>query len=628
MSPNREPSRDAAPILRATSRRRLAILLCATAFGYAILCAFWSYLSTGEWLRVWPAHFAADFTGPVTLPDVFERTLNVLSHPSMILVGGLVLGTLILAPILVAALDRTWTALIMAPMIWALAHAPAMAVAVAIGCSLAGQTHLRRTAPMLAAILGAVPAGIYLYFFSSAGSGWAAVLPIQRWALKAPYLAAALVAMAGFALVLNLARATRYRAGLVLPILAALTALPLGIFSWTIGRAELEYQLIAGPLAAGDAIFEPADLASWTAGAGGGGISPQAIPQRAAADLEERKTELRDRCRRFLRRFPHSPRAPAVLWVLAQCQSLQLDRPALAQGWVKSSAAHSAPVPNEEELSPPRRAEQVRETIQSATKIWEAMLRDYPRSPQAAVASWRLAELDLRGLAAAGSSTAEAGASARAGGGAPAWAGDANVVIRRARERLQAAQASLQSREADAGRELAAQGDTVFARAPSVPSRAYCRQVLMRVRRLLWIMERNGIATNPRAAEALGAMLQVNDIGQGPRATAQELYDLAGQYEDTPLAMNLKLAVALAETDCRRRAEQLAMLAEDEHDADTAVEAAYELGLLLLQYPNLCGMPDMNGPADWFRLARDAGESPWAPLAAERLRYLEIAPQR
>ena len=248
MSPQRQQSRDAAPLLRATSPARLAVLLGATAFGYAALNAFWLYLCTGDWFRLKPMQFVADFTSPVRLPDLFERTLNVLSHPSMIVVGGLVLGVLFMVPILVAVLHRLWMALALAAGVWVLGHAPAMALALGAGCVWANKTHLLRTVPFLAAVLGGLPMGLYLYLFSSAGSSSAAFLPIQRWALKAPYLAAVLTALGGFAIVLGLARASRYRPALVWPILAAILALPAGIFSWTIGRAELEYQLIAEPL--------------------------------------------------------------------------------------------------------------------------------------------------------------------------------------------------------------------------------------------------------------------------------------------------------------------------------------------------------------------------------------------
>jgi hypothetical protein len=276
-------------------------------------------------------------------------------------------------------------------------------------------------------------------------------------------------------------------------------------------------------------------------------------------------------------------------------------------------------VPNEEDLSPVRRAELVREAIQSAARVWVTIPRDYPRTPQAALASWRLAELDLRRLAAFAGSPAGA-------------AEDANLVVRRALERLRVARDGIRSAMEDWDRrQRAGQGEEVFAPASSLPSHEYYEQALWKVQRLEWLMARNDALASPRVAEAIGALLQVNGYGLTQQAHAQQLYDLAGRYEDTPMAMNLKLAVALTETDGPRRADQLQILADQDRDLDAAVEAAYQLGQLLLQSPQLRTLPGMKAPADYFRLVRDAPreagmpENPWKELAAERLRFLDIA---
>jgi hypothetical protein len=589
----------------------MAVLLACTLAVYGGANSFWLYLSTGDWLRLGPASYAADFTNPVTLPDLFERTLNVLTHPWMIVIGGMVLGVVIFAPIIVAVLHRLWIALMLAAVALLVGHAPAMTLALVAGCILASKTRLRRTAPFLAAVIGALPLVLYLYLFSSAGSTSVAVPPIQRWALKAPYLIAMMSAVLAFAIALGLARLTRYRPGLIWPVLAVMLAVPGGLFVWKIGRAELEYQLIAGPLAEGDAVFEPVDRRTWMASFGGQGLLGKGLEARAKADLAEKTTALHERCRRFLARFPASPRAPAVQWVLAQCLGLQLDHPALEQGWIKSTAAYLAPIPNEEDpqLTAARKLELRKEAAGEANEVWEALRRNYPDTPQAALASWRLAELALRRLAWPGATPEEA-----------------NQRVRHADDLLQAAQKGVQSVLDDGRRrQQASRGDEVFQGAPSVPPSDYYEQALFRIRWLRWLMTHNGVLTHPRSAEALGAYLEVNAYGIGHDAYTQQLCELAGRYEGTPLATNLQVAVALTETDVERRADQLTLLAEQVKDVDAAVEGAYELGLLVLQCPSLQNRPDVKPPAEYFRLVRDTPGNPWKELAAERLRILAVS---
>jgi hypothetical protein len=612
--------RGAAPILRPASRGKLFLLAAITLACYAAANAFWLYLSTGHWLNLHPRSFAADFTNPVTLPDLFERTLNVLTHPWMIVVGGMVLGVVLFAPIMVAVLYRLALALPLAAVALLVGHAPALTVALAIGCVIADQTRLRRTAPFLAGVAGMLPLTLYLYFFSSAGSSSVAVLPIQRWALKAPYVVAVLTAVAAFVIVLNLARLTRYRPGVIWPVLAVMLAAAGYLFAWKVGRDELECQFIAGPLAAGDAVFEPADRRTWIATHEQQGITSLTLPRYAANVLEERKIELEKVCREFLRRFGASPRAPAVAWVLAQCRSLQLDRPALEQGWIKSTAGFVAPVPNEEGLSAEKWIELRKEALSSAGAAWEGLRQAYPGAPQAALASWRLAELDLRQLAPPGGKPPDANGFAR-------QAEDANALLRQAAGLLRDANRACTELLDDWRRQSAGRVEEVFRADPPVPPREYYEQAVLEVRRLLWLIHRNEALANPRSAEAIGAMLDVNRFGLSHAAYSQRLYDLAGRYEDTPMAMNLKLAVALTQTDPQRRADQLILLAEQDQDKDAAIEAAYELGLLLLRDPSLRGRPDMNDPRKYFTIVRDAPENPWKTLAEERLKFLEIAPR-
>jgi len=253
-----------------------------------------------------------------------------------------------------------------------------------------------------------------------------------------------------------------------------------------------------------------------------------------------------------------------------------------------------------------------------ARGAWEGLRQAYGDSPQAALASWRVAELDLRGLA--------SGAAEEANRFAPR-SEDANQVVHRAEQRLRSAEAVLSALLDDSRRQGGAGGgEEIFTAGAPLPPREYYEQALHKVRRLLWLMDRNEALSNPRSAEAIGAMLDVNGYGLGHDAYAQRLYDLAGRYEDTPMAMNLKLAVALTQTDRQRRADQLVLIAEQDKDHDAAIEADYELGQLVLQEPPVRGRPDIKGPGEYFaRIVHDGPYNPWKALSAERLGLLAIA---
>lgn len=591
------------PLLQPTSLRRMLILLGVNWLGFGLVNAFWLYLSSGHWLDLRPSAYAADFVSPVPLAEMFEHPLNVLSHPWMIVVGGLLLGIIIFVPIIVAVLYRLPFAGAFVLLVWALGHAPVLAMALAAACVLAGRTKLRSDVPFLGALLGMVPVVLYLYFFANAGTASMAVQPIQRWALKAPLVLAAVSAVAAFIAVLALARLTHYRPGVIWPVMALLLAGPVTTFYVKIGSGELNYQLIANRLAAGDAVFEPVALKHWVAAAGAKGLSQQALLTRAIDDLGERKRLLQDRCRHFLHRYPASPRAAAVMWIDAQCQCLQLDRPAFEQGWIKSTAAYSAPLNETETLAPPRRAELTQEAIGAAQAAWTPLVAQFADSQQAALAQWRLGELQLMKVALPQ--------------GGP---DDARALVDDAYKRLTAAGLKMQAVLA----ELDERGKTlktpkVFSDPPSVPPHEYYEQSLFKVRRLLWLMDQDSLLTDANAARALSAYLQVNRFAQEPNAHRDQLAALAGQYKDTRFGTQLAVACALALGDPNRRADELVILAMQKQDSQAAIEASFELGQLVLQQPSLGQRPDIKTPQAYFQAVTSG---PWKDLALERLRVL------
>ncbi len=590
------------PLLQPTSARRTLVFVGAVVLGFAFVNAFWLYLSTGNWLDLRPSAYVADFVSPVPLAGMFEHPLNVLTYPWMIVVGGLLLGILIFVPIIIAVLYRLAFAALFVLMVWVLGHAPVLAMSLAVACVLAGRTHLRSNMPFLATMLAMVPIVIYIYAFANAGTASMAVQPIQRWALKAPLALGVVSAILAFIGVLTMAALTRYRPGVVWPVLAILLAGPVSIFYAKVGASELDYQLIANRLAAGDAVFEPVMRDRWVVDAGAKGLSRTVLLSRAVADLESRRKELQDRCRKFLDRYATSPRAAAVLWINAQAQSLQLDRPAFELGWVKSTAALTAPASEEAAMAPQRRSELLAEAIGAAQAAWQPLADDFADAPQSALAQWRMAELLLQKVA------------------LQAPDGNAQASAAQAYSRLVLADQKIQSALADfAEHEKKVKPAKVFSEAPSLPPQEYYEQSLFKVRRLLWLMDHNNIVRDANAARAMSAYLQVNRFALEPNALPVELERLEKRFGDTCFATNLKLAHAMALGDPSRRADELVILTLQKQDPHAAIEASFELGQLVLQQPFLCQRPDIKTRQTYFAAVLSG---PWKELALERLRVL------
>ncbi len=595
------------PLLQPTSLRRTLFFLGGNWLAFALVNAFWLYLSSGRWLDLRPSTYVADFVSPVPLAEMFEHPLNVLSHPWMIVVCGLLLGILIFVPIIVSVLYRLPFAGAYVLLVWVLGHSPVLAMSLAVACVLAGRTKLRSNVPFLAALLGMVPVLIYIYAFANVGTASMAVQPIQRWALKAPLALAAVSAVGAFIAVLALARLSRYRPGIIWPVMALLLAGPVTIFYVKIGAGELNYQLIANRLAAGDAVFEPVAMNKWVAAVEAKGLNHQALLTRAIDDLGQRKRLLQERCQHFLRRYPNSKRVAAVMWINAQCQMLQLDRPAFEQGWIKSTAAYPAPLDETESLTPQRRAELTRLAIDSAQAAWVPLPAEFADSQQAGLAQWRLGELQLMKIALPGTPPDE-------GRGLTV---DAYNRLTAAGQKMQAVLAELDERD------KSLKSPKVFSEPPSVPPHEYYEQSLFKVRRLLWLIDQDNMLADANAARAMSACLQVNRFAQEPNAHYAQLASLAGQYKDTRFATQLAVTCALAISDPNRRADELVMLAMQKQDSQAAIEANFELGQLVLREPSLCRRPDIKSPLAYFQAVTNG---PWKDLAVERLRVLAATP--
>jgi len=563
--------RGALPLLRPAGFLRTWTFLLMSLAAFTGANAFWQYLTTGRWVNLSAEAYRHDLVTP--LGELFVQPLNILHHPWMILVTGLLLAAVVFVPVVVAVLYRLGYAAVFVAVVAAVGHAPVLALALAIGCVLAGRTRLRSDMPFLAALLGLLPAGLYFYFFGLAGADTAAMLPLQRWVLYGPMLVAMVAAVLAAAMVLALAGWTGYRPGVVWPVLVILLVAPVAIFLRKVGQDELQYALLVGRLAPGEAIFEEKPLRAWTRGASAEGLNRQTQWIRLREDLQGLRRDLAGRCEDFLARHPASGRAPSVLWVRAQCESLQPDERAFEGDLIRFSASYPLP---------------------ASQAFWSRLLKDYPASPQAALAAWRMGELAIRRREIA----------------------EGDRLLGEAVERLRAILQTFQEAEGESP-------EKTFRPDPPVPSEGHYEEALSAAERLIWLIQQNDAVNDAGSAEALAAYVNVNPRGQD---CYQALSVLAGAYEQTALGDNLKLAVAQATPDPYVRASMLIPLAERRPPTDAAIEANYELGRLALrtaEAPALALLENLRTPEAYFKVIVAAPPNPWQRLARRQLEWLK-----
>ena len=573
--------RGLAPLLRPSSRLRMNVFLGINLAGFAVVNAFWQYLASGRWVNLSLGAFQEDLRTP--LGEIFLQPLSIFTHPWMLPVTGLLLAVVIFVPIIVAVLHRLIIAAAFVAIVAVLGHTVVLAMAIAVGCILAARTPLRSDMPFLAATLGLVPVALYLYLFGLAGVDSAVSQPLQRWVLRVPFLIAVVSGVLGSAAVVGLARLTGYRPGVVWPVLAVLLATPLTMFYVKIGADELDYSLIVSRLAPGDAVLESASLEAWQARYAPG-LNRQKLPGRVEHELKHRKGLLVESCDRFLQRHPRSERTAAVLWIKAQCLSVQYDAGAFEMGLVKFTADY--PLPESE-------------------PVWQELSSRHKGTAQAALADWRLAELALRRAYEPGVSPAES-----------------QRRVKEAHDRLAAAEQHLATLpEAGAEQREIEPSTSVFSEAQSVPTRSYYADALFAVRRLRWLMEESRALEDANSAEALSALLAVNPHQPDFYGRLGALLsDPVKAREQTEMGDVLKLEVAKATLDRRERAAMFRALADGLTGA--AIEANYELGILLRQESALQAEAKYKAPEEYFKAVRDARKNPWTSLAEEMLARL------
>ena len=586
------------PLLRKTSWWRAGPFMAVNLLGFVVVCAFWQYLASGRWVDFSLAAYAGDLRTPVG--QIFLEPLPVLRYPWMILVTGLLLAVTVSVPIIAGVLYHLRFAALFVVTVVVIGHAPVLAGVTALGCLLAARTRLRSDMPFVAALLGILPVAAYLYVLGFLGANTVTVVSLQRWLLYAPFVIALVGAVIAAAIIFTLASVTGYRPGIVWPVLLLMSAGPVATFYLKVGPDELAYCLTAQPLAAGDALLEGAPLGQWILDHNARGLKSRNLIHRVVGDMKSHRTRLARTCRDFLERFPDSPREPEVLWILARCESLQLDRRAYESGMIRYTSSYPLP---------------------ASAAHYRRLIADHGQSPQAALARLGLAQLTARD-------------------------GDAVAALAHlhaSRDRLTEIVAAMTRRTAPAPR------GEIFMRPVSLPTDDYYTGALLTARRLLCMIEDGGVIqpsgdgtrrTDERAAAALAAYLRENPHqhpeDRGDKRYSRRLRELADQYADTKLAGILRLSAAgaaLAEsmvTPSRDQAaaqadaavkDLLALAARRPVDC-AALGANYVLGQAAVTRQLPISQTHLAEPQSYLQVVVDHGDNPWRAPAARALEAL------
>ena len=550
-----------------------ALLFCANLAVYFIGCAFWTRLSTGAWITFSSAAFRSSLLNP--LAGTLAMPLQAVHHPWMVVVYALLMTQFVITPVLMAAYYRLLAATVFVVVLALFAHSVVMALATMIGALAVAYARRRGLSPLISAAMGLIPPGLLLGLVAYAGFDSLAVQPIQRWIPVSWLLLAIVLSLPLTIGAAWLCRLLGTRRGVLLPAQAIVLLAALALFSTQVGADQLAFALLERRLETADTLLEPQDLELWQRRTDERGLDRTALLNSLRGYTQSRCRSLAAYARDFLRDHPSSDHVPQVLWILAQCDSVQINEHAVESGQVKFVADW----PQE-----------------GSVDTWKRLVDRHPAQRQSALALWRLGEIHLR----RGEMT------------------EADDLLLLAQNRLEKIEAEPQAQR---------NGD-LFAPPPELPPPGYYAKALERVRLLRWLIERNKVLEDPAAAEVFAAWLRINPY---QRDAAEQLRRLLEQQDlgpnqikvaETSIADNLRLAIAMTIQDRLTRAQRLLEIAQGLDDA--AIQANYELGRLLVQDASLARRVEGIQTAQrYFTLvSQEAVGNPWQRAAADNLQWL------
>ncbi len=178
-----------------------------------------------------------------SLGQFIESPLSIYEYPWQIVVLGLLMGIIAVAPVLTSQLLSFRYSIAMLFGVVFIARLPLFGVFLAVSCIAVACRPLRFRSRFIALVLCMAPQLAYWTIFGGSESA-----DPMRWGFSfAPWICAWLTAAAIAGIVIGIGHFTRYRPGLIWIVTLIFLAAATIMFLWKIGLAELDYQLyIAG----------------------------------------------------------------------------------------------------------------------------------------------------------------------------------------------------------------------------------------------------------------------------------------------------------------------------------------------------------------------------------------------
>lgn len=362
------PMKDVWSRSGSTYRVRAIVLLLVNVLLFAGLGSFAYWLRSG--VRFAPAmegyrdELAQAFLSVgisqrnVSLGSLLSEPISVQNVPMQIPILGLLMAAMIAIPILVSLLYRFWAGLPFIAIVGFLAVMPWLAITLLISCIIASVHPFRTRFRFVSALLGLVPAVVYLLLAwpGTTDVVAGAVEPVDRIKFIAPWVTAIVAATLVCALVLAIARVVDYRPGAISPLLAIMFGLPVALFEYHVGRDELYYRLLEADwrskLADADASrpLEQAAMEEWLRRppprgpiaairektAGRWLFELMADSRTDETALSRHQAELATRCDDFLKYFPDSRYAANALYLKATALDSRVDPEEFARTkWIR-----------------------------------------------------------------------------------------------------------------------------------------------------------------------------------------------------------------------------------------------------------------------------------------------------
>ncbi len=535
----------------------------------------------------------------VSLGSLLVEPISVQEVPMQIPIVGLLMAALISIPILVAILYRIGSSLALIAVVGFLAVMPWLAITLLASCILASVRPFRTRFRFMSALIGLVPAVIYLSlaWAGTTDAVMGKIDPVDRVKFVAPWVLAIVASTLVFALVLAIAKMVNYRPGAVTPLLAVMFALPVALFEFHVGRDELYYRLLErldqtyfaevnASTELGRSTLDawrrhPIPRPSWESIAQ---IEEEKWLFELATDLGPRRSEstrhqveLTFHCDRFHRAFPESPYTPNALFIKARALDRRVDLPEF------------------------RAAKRIRfyDDFPSVASrhTWRSLLHNRPESPIGAVAALQLAKLE-----------------AREGG------------IDRAIEKLNTLLTKFDATvlRTPTGEAHGVLQGVLDREAPEASLRIPMDRVILEAHRLrdLLTANRDPIYSfdpihgshRPEDAFQLGLL----DLDPRYEGYVENLESLRSQYPNCQIEDNIELEIALATDDLGERVKRLEGLLQRFPDRDAVPEAMLRLAIAYRD-----ARQPSRGDEVLARLAQQHPESIWARHAA---RFVAHAP--